>query len=171
MSTSKQLENFNLQFVKDAMNQWTAAATIYETEAKRAYIKTRSYLTLYQFRLSDDQKYNIRELLSQHLDEIEKFDLVDDMDNYMNGFCFKLDQSVIPNYKETKPIPKHVQIKIASEPSQSVVKDEIYEQSSTQQPITTNVQETILSPENSPLNFNETAVDYNDLDYYTMQFF
>lgn len=173
---SNQLESFNLQFVKDAMNQWTTAATSYEREAEKAYTKMRSYLTLYQFRLSEEEKYNIRETLSQCLDEIDKMDLVDDMDNYLDGFCFKLDRSVIPNYKKIKPIPKAVQIEIAPQPSSSTMHEQMYEQSTTHQPTTpqpigTNMQETIFSPANSPVNFNETAMDYNNLDFYTMQFF
>ena len=39
----------------------------------------------------------------------------------------------------------------------------------TQQP-DTNTEEPELFPAISPINYNETALDYNDFDFYTMQF-
>ena len=168
MSTLKQLD-FNLQFVKDAMNQWKEAANNYEKEAEKAYSRMRSYLTLYQFRLSDDEKYTIREMLSQNLDSIDKADLVDDMDNYLDGFCFKLDKSVIPSFKEPKRIPTSVQIQIAPEPTQVPSNEQLLQPSLIQQP-DTNTEEPELFPAISPINYNETALDYNDFDFYTMQF-
>ena len=47
--------NFDLQFVKDIMGQWSSAAIEYEKEAEKAYTKLRSYLSLHQFRLADNQ--------------------------------------------------------------------------------------------------------------------
>ena len=115
MSNYKEFD-FNLQLVKDNIETWTQAATVYHREAEKSYAKIRSYLTLYQFRLSDQQKCDIREMLSQHLDDIDKNDLIQDMDNYLDGFCFKLDKSVLPNLKT---IPKSVKIEIA-QPANSI---------------------------------------------------
>ena len=119
MSNNKEFD-FNLQFIKENMKMWTQAANVYHREAEQAYARMRSYLTLYQFRLSDQQKCDIRELLSQHLDNIEEHDLIRDMDNYLDGFCFKLDKSVLPNLK---PAPKSVKIEIAqpATPTQSTL--------------------------------------------------
>ena len=119
--TSPTNENFNLQFVKDIMNQWTKAAINYDREAEKSYSKLRSYLTLYQFRLADSQKHDIREMLSQSLDEIEKLGQVDDMDNYLDGFCFKLDPSVLPT---TKPKPTSVKIQVAPDESPQSTRNE-----------------------------------------------
>ena len=166
----KQLD-FNLQFVKDAMHQWTEAANSYEEEAEKSYSRMRSYLTLYQFRLSDDEKYNIREMLSQSLDNIDKSDSVDNMDNYLDGFCFKLDKSVLPTLSKPKMKPTAIQIQIASEKPQHSIAEEHYQQPIEQQSIDMTIQETSFTPANSPIRFTDNVTDNNDLDYYTMQFF
>ena len=111
MSMSKQLQKFDLNFVKDAMREWNNLAQDYENSTQKVYRKLRSYLTLYQFRLNDQEKSDIREMLSQELDEIEKINFIEDMDNYLDGFCFQLDKSIIP-----KKQPTEVKIKIAPEP-------------------------------------------------------
>ena len=170
---------FNLDFIKDSINQWSLAATNYHREAEKAYTRMRSYLTLYQFRLSEQEKCDIREMLSQHLDEIDQYDLVTDMDNYLAGFCFKLDKSVLPSLKtEQKPKPTAVNIKIAS--TQNQTKSPEPPQSSKnfiQQPIVNQNQEPLPELENTildtliPANFHDNAVDYNDLDFYARQFY
>jgi len=178
MSNVQHLD-FNLQFVKDNINQWSQAATIYHREAEKAYTRMRSYLTLYQFRLSEQEKCDIREMLSQHLDEIDQHDLVTDMDNYLDGFCFKLDKSVLPPLKtEQKPNTTAVNIKIAPPHNQN--KPLVQPQTSSnfiQQPMVNKIQEPLPELENTlldtfiPANFHDNAVDYNDLDYYTRQFY
>jgi len=95
------------------MNQWKNAAVNYEKEMEINYTRLRSYLTIYQFRLPESQKHEIREMLSQFLDDIEKMGAVDDFDNYLDGFCFKLDKSVMPTF--TQPKPTNVKIAIAPE--------------------------------------------------------
>ena len=117
MSLSKQVGNFKIDFVKHLMQQWTESARVYEREAEKYYTKMRSYLTMYQFRLSDQDKCEIREMLSQSLDEIEKNNVIEDMDHYLDGFCFKIDKSVLP-----KCPPKEVKIAISPEPKQPLVK-------------------------------------------------
>ena len=154
MSTRKQLESFNLDFIKENMKQWVEASGKYEKEAEKAYNRMRSYLTLYQFRLTDEEKYNIREMLSQNLDDIDKADLVDEMDGYLEGFCFKLDKSVLPQPEDSKPTS--VKIKVAPEPPQ---------------PNLPATNDTLLSSITTPETYHDNAVDYNDLDFYTMQFF
>ena len=160
-------QNFNLQFVKDVMNQWTAAAINYEREAEKSYSMLRSYLTLYQFRLDDNQKHDIREMLSQSLDEIEKMDMVEDMDNYLDGFCFKLDPSVLPT--ATKPKPKSVKIEIAPDNTvgmQSAKYQPPPQHQPQQQPmpeLDNEMLDTFV-----PVNFTENAVDFTD--FYQMQF-
>ena len=111
MSMSKQLQDFNLNFVQETMREWSNAAQSYEHETQKIYTKLRSYLTFHQFRLNDQQKCEIREMLSQELDELEKVNFIEDMDNYLDGFCFKFDKSILP-----KRQPKEVKIQIAPEP-------------------------------------------------------
>ena len=159
MSNEQHLD-FNLQLVKDLMNEWSTAAAKYERDAEIAYSKLRSYLSLYQFRLQDDQKCNIREMLSQSLDELEKQNFIDDMDNYLDGFCFKLDKSVLP--KLGRPKPTAVKIKIAPEVTQPMPPVQL-------QPLPDPDQQTLDTF--APVNFTENAIDYNDLDFYQMQFF
>ena len=120
MSMSKQLQKFDLNFVKDAMREWNNLAQDYENSTQKVYRKLRSYLTLYQFRLNDQEKSDIREMLSQELDEIEKINFIEDMDNYLDGFCFQLDKSIIP-----KKQPTEVKIKIAPEQKSSETNPDI----------------------------------------------
>ena len=56
-----QLDNFDSNFVKATVEEWRIAAEKYQRDAAQAYKKLRSYLTLYQFRLDDAQKCDIRE--------------------------------------------------------------------------------------------------------------
>ena len=102
-------------------------------------------MTLWQFRLNDDQKCDIRERLAQHLDEITDHDFVHDLDSYLEGFCFQLDKSVLPVK------PKEVKIDIAKE---SAVKPHLPEPQF----------------QNPVQDFSDTTDD-TDFDYYTMQFF
>ncbi len=111
MSMSKQLQDFNLNFVQETMREWRSVAQTYENETQKIYTKLRSYLTIHQFRLNDQEKCEIREMLSQELDELEKVNFIEDMDNYLDGFCFNLDKSILP-----KRQPKEVKIQIAPEP-------------------------------------------------------
>ena len=108
---SKQLQEFDLNFVKNAMREWNTLAQDYENATEKVYSKLRSYLTLHQFRLNEKQKCEIREMLSQELDELEKVNFIEDMDNYLDGFCFKLDKSILP-----KRQPTEVKINIAPQP-------------------------------------------------------
>ncbi len=171
MSLSKQVGNFKIDFVKHLMQQWTESAQVYEREAEKYYTKMRSYLTMYQFRLSDQDKCEIREMLSQSLDEIEKNNVIEDMDNYLDGFCFKIDKSVL-----SKCPPKEVKIAISPEPKQPLVK-----------PVTAPVPITYTfdsAPDETKfdtIDSNQTFVSESpfyefsdnafDLDFYTQQFF
>ena len=76
MSMSKQLQDFNLNFVQETMREWSNVAQSYEHETEKIYTKLRSYLTFHQFRLNDQQKCEIREMLSQELDELEKVNFI-----------------------------------------------------------------------------------------------
>ena len=114
-SQRSHLNNFDENFIFSEMENWKATAERYDHAARQHYKKIRSYLTFYQFRLSDGQKCEIREKLAQCLDEICSHDFVHDLDSYLEGFCFTLDKSVITTQpkevkiqiepKETKPIP------------------------------------------------------------------
>ena len=53
MSKRKQLEKFNPDFVSETMDNWVKASLYYQQEAEKSYTKLRSYLTMYQFRLTD----------------------------------------------------------------------------------------------------------------------
>ena len=152
MSNRKQLENFNLQFVKDTMQTWTDCSTKYEKESYRAYSRLRSYLSLYQYRLGDNEKHDIREMLSQKLDDIEKISLIDDMDNYLDGFCFKFDRSIMTNESFTEKSPENQE----AVENMDVVKDK--------QPI---LQHDITSFETIDC---EDKYDQTGIDYYTLQF-
>ena len=103
-----QLDNFDSNFVKATVEEWRIAAEKYQREAAQAYKKLRSYLTLYQFRLDDAQKCDIREKISETLDEIENNDgFLKDMDSYLDGFCFALDKSVLRFRKQDNDSAKH----------------------------------------------------------------
>ena len=85
-----------------------------EKSAERSYGLLRSYLTLFQFRLPDAEKHEIRDLLSHFLDELEeKGGFLEDMDSYLEGFFFRPDPSVL------KPKPTAVKIEIAQPISQT----------------------------------------------------
>ena len=88
--------NFDPNFVFNLVDEWKAASEKYDQAALQHYKRIRSYLTLFQFRLTDDQKCTIREKLASCLDEISANDYVADMDSYLEGFCFQLDKSVKP---------------------------------------------------------------------------
>ncbi len=120
MSLSKQLQDFDLHFVQETMREWSNLAQNYENEAQKIYTKLRSYLTFHQFRLNDQQKYEIRDMLSQELDELEKVNVIEDLDNYLDGFCFKLDKSILP-----KRQPTEVKIQIAPEPKPASIQPTI----------------------------------------------
>ena len=143
-SQGKQLV-FNSDFIFSSIDEWKKAAEKYDEEAQKHYKKIRSYLTLWQFRLNDDQKCDIRERLAQHLDEITDHDFVHDLDSYLEGFCFQLDKSVLPVK------PKEVKIEIAKE---SPVKPSVLEPNFPQ-----------------PVHDFPNTTDDTEFDYYTMQFF
>jgi len=173
--SNQQHPNFNLQFVKDLMKEWSGAARNYEREAEKVYSRLRSYLALYQFRITKDQQHDIREMLSQSLDEIEKNNLIEDMDNYLDGFCFKFDKSVLP-----APVikPTSVKIKIAPEetdikPIEQMKSDQMHhlDQPNNSDQSYQNLQQ---SPPESVTNtnyFSDNSLNYTDLDFYQMQFF
>ena len=136
------------------MDEWKQEAEKYDLVAQKHYKKIRSYLTLFQFRLNDAEKCDLREKLAQNLDDLAGTnDFIQDLDSYLEGFCFKLDKSVLPNQ------PKEVKIEIA-QPEQT--------------PHQTTITPAYNSPQNSsaydsPQNFSEYTIDCNDI--YTMQFF
>ena len=142
MTSSRQQLTFNQEFIFSEIKTWEDVAQRYHKAAEAHYKKIRSYLTLWQFRLDENQKCDIREKLAQHLDEISDHDFVQDLDSFLEGYCFKLDKSVLPNQT-----PKEVKIQIQPK----------VEASPETQPVTQ--------------NFSEPSLDYADLDYYTMQFF
>ena len=150
MSSNRQQLTFNPEFIFSEIKEWKNAAEKYDQAAGIYYKKIRSYLTLWQFRLSDQQKCDIREKLAQYLDEISENDHVQDLDSYLEGFCFQLDKSVLPNQL---PKPKEVKIEIA----QSI--------ESTPAPTHSPAPQEISAP------LYSDTLDYNNLDYYTMQFF
>ena len=149
MTSNGQHLNFDQNFVFSTITEWKKAAEKYDQEAGKYYKRIRSYLTLWQFRLNDDQKCDIREKLAQHLDEISDHDHVQDLDSYLEGFCFQLDKSVLPSQGIK---PKEVKIEIAKSPPPP---------NSPAQQNTQNFSDQL---------FTET-LDCNDLDYYTLQFF
>ena len=149
MSERKQLEDFNQDFVTKTMKNWVHASMYYQREAEKSYSKLRSYLTMYQFRLSDKEKLDIREMLSGELDKIDNNDQVEDMDNYLDGFCFKMDTSILPK-KETQLLSQQKSTTMLTEP----------------------VKETSVTSDTDMLSVtSDNAMDHNDLDIYTMQFF
>lgn len=190
MSNSQQ-PDFNLEFIKDGINEWSLAATTYQREAEKAYTRIRSYLTLYQFRLSEQDKCDIREMLTEHLDEIDKNDLVADMDSYLDGFCFKLDKSVLSSFKLVKTPPTEVKIAIAQPETANIPNTKLTTQTQTQEqlesirkpqkirpdePVDQHMQQYLSAPTQEMLDTynpanNFSAVDYDDLDFYTRQFF
>ena len=89
MSSNRQQLTFNPEFIFSEIKEWKNAAEKYDQAAGIYYKKIRSYLTLWQFRLSDQQKCDIREKLAQYLDEISENDHVQDLDSYLEGFCFQ----------------------------------------------------------------------------------
>ena len=91
-------------------------------------------------------------MLSQKLDDIEKINLIDDMDNYLDGFCFKFDKSIMPVDSVTKKSPENQEAKENME----MVKEN--------QPI---LQRDITTFETFDC---EDKFDQTDIDYYTLQF-
>ena len=146
MSLNRQQLQFNPELIFSSMKEWKKAAEIYDRAAEYHYKRIRSYLTLWQFRLVDDQKCDIREKLAQHLDELTENDFIQDLDSFLEGYCFQLDKSVIPNK------PKEVKIEIAQPPP----------------PPNSPAQQTT---QNFSEQFDPDTLDCNDLDYYTLQFF
>ena len=149
MTSNKQHLSFNPEFIFSTISEWKRDAEKYNQSSQKHYKRIRSYLTLWQFRLNDDSKCEIREKLAQYLDEITDRDFVQDLDSYLEGFCFQLDKTVLPNQ------PKEVKIQIAPpntpEPAQSAP--------------------TKLFSESEIESNSTDTIDYNDLDFYTLQFF
>ena len=157
---SKQLEKFDTNFVKNAMRDWTNLSAKYEREAGTVYKRIRSYLTLYQFRLTEQEKCDIREMLSQELDEIESsVNIVDEMDSFLEGYCFKFDKSVLP-----KPHPTEVKVEIAPETIQQKLSN------SAQQYNPPPPQRTCSETTTDNLSDSDTNTD-TDFDFFTYQFF
>lgn len=158
-----QLDNFDSNFVKATVEEWRIAAEKYQREAAQAYKKLRSYLTLYQFRLDDAQKCDIREKISETLDEIENNDgFLKDMDSYLDGFCFALDKSVLRFRTKNNDSAKH-DSPLTNKPTIANVDQEIKEQSNSNQ---------VSQPDNINEFINcDPTLDCTDLDYYTLQFF
>lgn len=157
-------QDFNVQFIHEIMKSWKTAADTYEKVENDAYKKIRTYLTVYQFRLSNKEKCEIRETLSQFLDEIEKQNVIDEFDNYLDGFCFELDQNVIPS-KQVKPTS--VKIKIAENDSTKSISDPnlTVAESVYEPPEYDDKHQTNIYPA------QEYTTDINEYDFYTMQFF
>lgn len=181
MSTAQHPE-FNLQFIKDNISEWSEAANKYHKDAEKAYGRIRSYLTLYQFRLSDQAKCDIREMLTQHLDELDKHDLITDMDNYLDGFCFKLDKSVLPAINTDKVTinrqtcsPAYIPVQQSQNLNQQQISDQDRQNLNQQMPEVTQC----LPQHNQEMfdsyvpvdAFSDNAIDYNDLDFYARQFY
>ncbi len=159
---SKQLEKFDTSFVKNAMRDWTNISAKYETEAGTVYKRIRSYLTLYQFRLTEQEKCDIREMLSQELDEIESSaNIVDEMDSFLEGYCFKFDKSVLP-----KPHPTEVKVEIAPETIQQKPSNSAQKYN----PTPPSTQSTCSETTTDNLSDSDTNTD-TDFDFFTYQFF
>ena len=151
MSNRKQLEKFNLQFVTDTMQTWSDCSKTYEKESYRVYSRLRSYLTLYQYRLTDKEKHDIRDMLSQSLDDIDKINLIEDMDNYLDGFCFKFDKSIIIPFEP---------LNITTDPEATHQIEKVEDDKPTVQLDVTNYE-----------HFDcDNLYDQTGIDYYTLQF-
>ena len=140
MTSNKQQLSFNPEFIFSTIKEWRQEAEKYDQAAQKYYKRIRSYLTLWQFRLNDETKCDIREKLAQHLDEITEHDSVQDLDSYLEGFCFHLDKTVIPNYQKEN----RIQIAPPNSPQPQTVSDS---------------------------ETTSNTIDYDQLDYYTLQFF
>ena len=108
-------------------------------------------------------------MLSQDLDELEKVNLIEDMDNYLDGFCFKFDQTILP-----KKTPNAVRIEVSPELNQITTSGTNHRPQTSQlnqQPSEPAFSVSDNSNLDTFLSVSDNAIDYNDLDYYTMQFF
>ena len=153
-----QLENFDESFVHKTLEEWRSSSETYQKEAEKSYNRLRSYLTLYQFRIDDDQKCRVREKISQTLDEIESNqEYIRELDSYLSGYCFRLDKSILPCKKSNIKPAKVEDIQTAAPSSGNLLN---------QQPYQAPVQEY----QTDLLNCDPT-LDCTDLDYYTLQFF
>ena len=163
MSQRQQLDQFDTNFVKSSIREWSKLSATYEEQSKKVYKKIRSYLTLYQFRLSNQQRCDVREMLSQELDEIESSaNIMEEMDSFLDGYCFELDKSILP-----KKIPTAVKIQIAPETqTKTTFPETALSQTQLESAYTTACQ----TPSPSPRSDNETSLD-TDFDFYTYQFF
>ena len=151
MAQQRKHLNFDPNFIFNIMDEWKLEAERYDLVAQKHYKKIRSYLTLFQFRLNENEKFDLREKLAQNLDEINSNDCVNDLDSYLEGFCFKLDKSVLSSQ------PKEVKIEIAQPEKPSHKNSSAYENSPNH------------SAYETPQNFSDYTIDCNDI--YTMQFF
>ena len=152
-----QLADFDPEFVTRVMDEWRVAAENYHKHASNAYSRLRSYLTLYQFRLNEDKKCQIREKLSQMLDEIESNDeLVKDMDSYLAGFCFRLDKSIVSNKMTKIKTKQPVELQTKS----FAVNESVHDSTQTEN-------------DQNEAQVSETmhCETFDDLDFYTLQFF
>ena len=161
MSQRQHLDQFDVNFVKSSIREWSKLSAAYEDQTNKVYKKIRSYLTLYQFRLSNQQKCDVREMLSQELDEIESStNIIEEMDAFLEGYCFEFDKSVLP-----KKIPTAVKVQVAPETQTKTQFPETSFSQTEPEPTYTSACET---PSNSPET--ETTLD-TDFDFYTYQFF
>ena len=130
------------------MKKWQKEFENYEQSSQIHYKRIRSYLTLWQFRLSEETKCEIREKLAEHLDEMTDHDYVQDFDAYLEGFCFQFDKSVL---SETEASNLKVAPQITSQDEPESMKDE------------SNFSESETD--------NTISFDNDSLDFYTQQFF
>ena len=156
MAQEKKQLKFDPNFIFSAIEDWKEEACKYEQISQQHYKRIRSYLTLFQFRLHDEQKCEIREKLAQSLDEINSNDCVNDLDSYLEGFCFKLDHTVLPSQPKQ---PKEVRIEIAQPEKPTHQNSSAYKDPPN------------FSAYEPPQNISDYTIDCNDLDYYTLQFF
>ena len=161
---SSHIEPFQSVFMDDLINKWVSLARKYRQDSESQYVRLRSYLPMYQYRLSHKEKEEIREKLSSKLDETDQMDQVENMDNFLDGFCFKLDQTILPTLKNNR------ENKRLSQTNEENTSKKTFNN------ITTDKQEFIRSDSSSKMDcFPEaedlTTSDSHDLDFYSMQFF
>ena len=146
--SKRKLNSFNRSFITETIDSWVKLAKKYREDSEALYVRLRSYLTMYQYRLSDDEKCEIRENLSKKLDEIDNFDQIDNMDNFLDGFCFKLDSSIIPSMSSD--------IKHTNKIDESEIERKVDDESNQQR--------------KDSYETNDLTAE-NDLDFYSLQFF
>jgi len=148
-------EPFDNDIVQSIISRWVSLATDYQKQSERQYAKLRSYLTVYQFRLSDSEKTQLRDMLSRKLDIIDNENYVENMDSFLDGFCFKLDSDIIPKLKKAK---------------HSVTTDKTPSRSTFQHTDHTTDQDEKMEVETNSYNHANNTLEEDALDFYSMQF-